>query len=172
MIHDLSETICAPATALGGGLAVIRISGRLAPQITERLLGKRLAPREATTAGLRIDGQLIDLVVATYFAAPHSYTGEEVVEFSCHASPFIVRTILEWIAQQEGCRMADPGEFTRRALAHGKLDLAEAEAVTDLIAATTATQHKMAMEQHTGRLSHLLNELRATLLRLDRKSVV
>lgn len=165
MIHDLSETICAPATALGGGLAVIRISGCLAPQIAETLLGKRLAPREATTAGLRIDGQLIDLVVAIYFAAPHSYTGEEVVEFSCHASPFIVRTILEWIAQQEGCRMADPGEFTRRALAHGKLDLAEAEAVADLIAATTATQHKMAMEQHTGRLSHLLNELRATLLR-------
>ena len=165
MIHDLSETICAPATALGGGLAVIRISGSLAPQIAERLLGKRLAPREATTAGLRIDGQLIDLVVATYFAAPHSYTGEEVVELSCHASPYIVRSILEWIAQQEGCRMADPGEFTRRALAHGKLDLAEAEAVADLIAATTATQHKMAMEQHTGRLSHLLNELRATLLR-------
>ena len=71
MIHDLSETICAPATALGGGLAVIRISGSLAPQIDERLLGKRLTPREATTAGLRIDGQLIDLVVATYFAAPH-----------------------------------------------------------------------------------------------------
>ena len=165
MIHDLSETICAPATALGGGLAVIRISGSLAPQIAETLLGKRLAPREATTAGLRIGGQLIDLVVATYFAAPHSYTGEEVVELSCHASPFIVRSILEWIAQQEGCRMADPGEFTRRALAHGKLDLAEAEAVADLIAATTATQHKMAMEQHTGRLSHLLNELRATLLR-------
>lgn len=165
MIHDLSETICAPATALGGGLAVIRISGSLAPQIAETLLDKRLAPREATTAGLRIDGQLIDLVVATYFAAPHSYTGEEVVELSCHASPFIVRSILEWIAQQEGCRMADPGEFTRRALAHGKLDLAEAEAVADLIAATTATQHKMAMEQHTGRLSHLLNELRATLLR-------
>lgn len=165
MIHDLSETICAPATALGGGLAVIRISGSLAPQIAETLLGKRLAPREATTAGLRIDGQLIDLVVATYFAAPHSYTGEEVVELSCHASPFIVRSILERIAQQEGCRMADPGEFTRRALAHGKLDLAEAEAVADLIAATTATQHKMAMEQHIGRLSHLLNELRATLLR-------
>ena len=165
MIHDLSETICAPATALGGGLAVIRISGSLAPQIAETLLGKRLAPREATTAGLRIGGQLIDLAVATYFAAPHSYTGEEVVELSCHASPFIVRSILEWIAQQEGCRMADPGEFTRRALAHGKLDLAEAEAVADLIAATTATQHKMAMEQHTGRLSHLLNELRATLLR-------
>ena len=165
MIHDLSETICAPGTALGGGLAVIRISGSLAPQIAETLLGKRLAPREATTAGLRIDGQLIDLVVATYFAAPHSYTGEEVVELSCHASPYIVRSILEWIAQQEGCRMADPGEFTRRALAHGKLDLAEAEAVADLIAATTATQHKMAMEQHTGRLSHLLNELRATLLR-------
>ncbi len=165
MIHDLSETICAPATALGGGLAVIRISGSLAPQIAETLLGKRLAPREATTAGLRIDGQLIDLVVATYFAAPHSYTGEEVVEFSCHASPFIVRSILERVTQQEGCRMADPGEFTRRALAHGKLDLAEAEAVADLIAATTATQHKMAMEQHTGRLSHLLNELRATLLR-------
>ena len=165
MIHDLSETICAPATALGGGLAVIRISGSLAPQIAETLLGKRLAPRKATTAGLRIDGQLIDLVVATYFAAPHSYTGEEVVELSCHASPFIVRSILEWISQQEGCRMADPGEFTRRALAHGKLDLAEAEAVADLIAATTATQHKMAMEQHTGRLSHLLNELRATLLR-------
>lgn len=165
MIHDLSETICAPATALGGGLAVIRISGSLAPQIAETLLGKRLAPREATTAGLRIGGQLIDLVVATYFVAPHSYTGEEVVELSCHASPFIVRSILEWIAQQEGCRMADPGEFTRRALAHGKLDLAEAEAVADLISATTATQHKMAMEQHTGRLSHLLNELRATLLR-------
>ena len=165
MIQDLSETICAPATALGGGLAVIRISGSLVPQIAETLLGKRLAPREATTAGLRIDGELIDLVVATYFAAPHSYTGEEVVELSCHASPFIVRSILEWIAQQEGCRMADPGEFTRRALAHGKLDLAEAEAVADLIAATTATQHKMAMEQHTGRLSHLLNELRATLLR-------
>ncbi len=165
MIHDLSETICAPATTLGGGLAVIRISGSLAPQIAERLLGKRLAPREATTAGLRIDGQLIDLVVATYFAAPHSYTGEEIVELSCHASPYIVRSILEWISQQEGCRMADPGEFTRRALAHGKLDLAEAEAVADLIAATTATQHKMAMEQHTGRLSHLLNELRATLLR-------
>ena len=165
MIHDLSDTICAPATALGGGLAVIRISGSLAPQIAERLLGKRLAPREATTSGLRIDGQLIDLVVATYFAAPHSYTGEEVVELSCHASPYIVRSILEWISQQKGCRMAEPGEFTRRALAHGKLDLAEAEAVADLIAATTATQHKMAMEQHTGRLSHLLNELRATLLR-------
>lgn len=165
MIHDLGETICAPATPLGGGIAVIRISGEQAPQLALQLLGTQLTPRHTTTASLRIEGRLIDLVVATYFAAPHSYTGEEVVEISCHASPYIVSTVLSWIARQKGCRMADPGEFTRRALAHGKLDLAEAEAVADLIAATTASQHKMAMQQHTGRLSELLNQLRETLLR-------
>ena len=138
------DTICAVSTAPGrGGIAVIRVSGPEAVTITDRIFrspnGKPLAEAKANTAhyGSITDekGHALDDVVATLFVAPHSFTGENTVEISCHGSTYIQQQIIALLLRQ-GCRLATPGEFTRRAFTNGKLDLSQAEAVADLIASS------------------------------------
>lgn len=170
-LHD--DTICALATAAGGAMAVIRVSGPDAIVITDKIFtsprGKRLAEMSSHTAhyGTIHDdgGQVVDDVVVTLFRSPHSYTGEDTVEICCHGSRYIITLLLQQLIGH-GCRQAGPGEFTQRAFLNGKLDLSQAEAVADLIASTNASTHKMALSQLRGNFSHRLGELREHLLRL------
>ena len=166
------DTICAVSTAPGrGGIAVIRVSGPEAVTITDRIFrspsGKPLAEAQANTAhyGSITDekGHALDDVVATLFVAPHSFTGENTVEISCHGSTYIQQQIIALLLRQ-GCRLATPGEFTRRAFTNGKLDLSQAEAVADLIASTSAASHRLAIQQMRGGFSRELARLREQLL--------
>lgn len=164
------DTICATTTAAGmGGIAVIRISGPEALTYTLPCLKKRGKPielrdRQAVFCTFNSsDGDVLDEVVATAFHAPHSYTGENVIEISCHASAYIEQNILQTLIAS-GCRLAEPGEFTQRAYLNGKMDLSQAEAVADLIASESRAQHRMAMQQMRGSFSNELNGLRDKLL--------
>lgn len=165
------DTICAVSTAPGvGGIAVIRVSGAQARQIVDRVWrGKRLDGVASHTAhlGSIVDegGEVIDSAVATVFCAPASFTGDDVVELSVHGSAWIQRETVHLLVRQ-GCRIAEPGEFTRRAFAAGKLDLAEAEAVADVIASSSRAAHRMAMSQMRGDFSRRLESLRERLLEL------
>ena len=154
-----NDTICAPATAAGGAIAIIRISGPNALSIVSTLCPLCCNNVAANTV------HFIDEALITIFRAPHSYTGEDAVEISCHGSRYIVNKILELLIQQ-GCRMARPGEFTQRAYLNGKLDLSQAEAVADLIASTNQTTHRLAMSQLRGGVSTELSDLREQLLKL------
>lgn len=172
MNNNPSDTICAISTPPGvGGIAVIRISGPDAFTISDKLWrGKRLAEAASHTAHLgRIvdpeSGQTLDEAVATVFRAPASFTGENVVELSVHGSIWIQRQLINLLIAA-GCRLAEAGEFTRRAFAAGKLDLAEAEAVADVIASTSRASHRVAMSQMRGQFSRRLAELREKLLEL------
>ncbi len=155
------ETIVAIATPPGrGGIGVVRVSGSDAKAIVERALGAALgAPRMAT---LR---KLLDPVLVTYFAAPHSYTGEDVVEISCHGAPVILRHAVEQCIGA-GARLANPGEFTLRAMVHGRLDLPQAEAVRDLINATTLYQARVAARQVEGSVAQIVRPVKEQLLEL------
>lgn len=164
------DTIVAPATAPGGALAVIRLAGPKAVAIADRLFRSRrpLAGRAGGSCcfGTIRDGErVVDEAVATLFRAPHSYTGEDTVEFSCHGSSYIVGEVLR-LALQAGARMAGPGEFTRRAYLNGKLDLAQAEAVADLIASSSRAAHALAANQLRGGYSSALDGLRERLVHL------
>lgn len=164
------DTIVAPATAPGGALAVIRLTGPEAVAIADRLFRSRrpLAERAGGSCcfGTIRDGErVVDEAVAALFRAPHSYTGEETVEFSCHGSSYIVGEVLR-LALQAGARMAGPGEFTRRAYLNGKLDLAQAEAVADLIASSSRAAHALAANQLRGGYSSALDGLRERLVHL------
>ena len=167
------DTICALATAPGGAMSIIRVSGRHAIPIADVLFapaaGHRLSDSRSHTAhyGHLHDhsGHPIDDVVATVMRAPHSYTGDDTVEISCHGSRYIIRLILQALIEG-GCRQALPGEFTQRAFLNGKLDLSQAEAVADLISATNSGTHKMALSQLRGNFSNELSHLREELLRL------
>ena len=164
------DTIVAPATAEGGALTVIRLSGREAIAVADRLFRGRkpLSEAKGYTAhfGTIAEGdRVIDEVVATLFRAPHSYTGEDTVEFSCHGSRYITREVLR-LAYAAGARPAEPGEFTRRAYLAGKIDLSQAEAVADLIAAASKTAHALATHQMRGGYSSALDQLREELLHL------
>lgn len=168
------STICAVSTAPGvGGIAVIRVSGPEALPIALRLFRYRgetpvaesVKPRYAYYGEVMAGDELVDEVVLTYFRAPHSFTGEDTVEISCHGSVYIRRRLLECLVG-EGCRMAQPGEFTRRAYLNGRMDLSRAEAVADIIASESKAQHQMAMKQLRGGYSEELNALREELLRL------
>ena len=171
----MNETICAISTAPGtGGIAVIRVSGADALAICDRVFrpheeGKRLASRKGYTLtyGTVVDdsGEMVDEVIAAVFRAPRSFTGEDTVEFTCHGSIYIQQTILRLLIAQ-GCRMAGPGEFTQRSFLNGKMDLSQAEAVADLIASTSAGQHRLAMNQMRGGFSQELKALREQLLHL------
>ena len=164
-------TICAPATIPGtGAISIIRVSGTDALTIADKIIhlsGGSLAETE----GYRLrygtifatDGSVLDNVIVSVFRAPHSYTGENSVEISCHASRFIVNAILELLVNA-GARIAAPGEFTRRAFVNGKMDLAQAEAVADVIASQSAASHKVAMNQLKGGFSSELKSLREKLL--------
>ena len=167
------DTICAPATPAGGAISVIRISGAKAIEIAGSLFtpksGKSLAQRTAGTVAFGDisdeDGETLDEVLVTLFRAPHSYTGEDSVEISCHGSAYIVSRLLQSLIAK-GCRMARPGEFTQRAFLNGKMDLSRAEAVADLIASTSAASHRVALKQMRGQFSEELAALRDKLLHL------
>jgi tRNA modification GTPase len=163
----LDDTIVAPATAPGGSIAIIRLSGKDALQICDTIIkGKSLADKASHTVHfvqLEKDGQWLDEGVATVFRNPRSYTGEDVVELSLHGSSFIVQNVLDALLQN-GARMARPGEFTQRAFLNGKMDLSQAEAVADLIAAQHEGAHNLAHQQLRGGYSSELKELREQLL--------
>ena len=167
--HD--DTIVAIATAPGiGAIAVIRLSGTAAIVITDKLFpSKDLAAQPGHTlhfGGLHFEGKVIDEVVVSLYHAPRSYTGEEVVEISCHGSPYIQAQIVE-ACVASGARMAKPGEFTQRAFLNGKLDLTQAESVADLIASNTAASHQTAIQQMRGGFSRELQALREQLIRFS-----
>ena len=167
------ETICAPATQAGtGAIAIVRVSGPGALRIADSVATcKRGVLSDTPSQTMRYvtipyeDGPL-DEGLAAVFRAPHSYTGEDCVEFYCHASSYIVSRLLELLCRA-GCRMARPGEFTQRAFICGKMDLPQAEAVADLIAASSRLEHRVAASQMRGGYSLKLKELRDCLLRLS-----
>jgi tRNA modification GTPase len=166
-------TICAIATAPGmGAIAVIRISGPDAFTICDGLFKAAAANKQLSSApshtvlfgSILHKGRLVDDVVATVFRHPHSFTGEDTVELSCHGSTYVQQRLIQLLLAQ-GCRMAEPGEFSRRAFMNGKMDLSQAEAVADLIASTSAANHRVALQQMRGGFSKELDTLRADLLR-------
>lgn len=163
---DFTHTVCAPATPVGSGaVSLIRISGPDTHAVVDRVVAFRRG--NAASAGgysLKfgtVDG--VDDVLVALFKAPHSYTGEDAAEISCHASPFIVEKLMQLLCDA-GAVPAEPGEFTRRAFVNGKMDLAQAEAVADLIASTNDASHRVAMNQLKGGISSELQELRSQLL--------
>jgi len=167
------STICAISTPPGiGGIAVIRLSGKEAIPVTEKIFQspaheKRLTDQRANTLHfgvIKSGNELIDEVVVSLFKAPHSFTGEDIVEITCHGSVYIQQMILQLLISN-GARMAKPGEFTQRAFINGKMDLSQAEAVADLIASGNAAAHKLAISQMRGGFSREINQLRAELLR-------
>ena len=164
------ETICALATATGGAIGIIRISGPQALEILSRVFrGKGDAQTFSANTihyGHIVSGtEIIDEVMVSVFKAPRSYTGENSVEISCHGSRYILNKVLALLIEN-GCRQANPGEFTQRAFLNGKLDLSQAEAVADLIASTNKATHQMAMSQLRGHFSSQLAQLREQLLKL------
>ncbi len=167
---NLDDTIAAVATPAGsGGLGVIRLSGPGSVSIAARLFRGAPLDRAATHTlhhGALYDGDiLLDDAVAGVFRSPRSYTGEDVVELSCHGGSHILRRVLE-TCLRAGARLADPGEFTRRAFLNGKMDLAQAESVADLIAARSDSQHRLALNMLRGDLARAVQPLRETLLHL------
>ena len=171
------DTICALATAPGGALGIIRISGEHSLEILSRIFTKDLTDARPNTihyghilapecdAVLPHHTEVIDEVLVSVFRAPHSYTGEDSAEISCHGSRYILKKVLELLVQN-GCRIAHPGEYTMRAYLNGKMDLSQAEAVADLIASTNQATHQMAMSQLRGGISSELSRLREHLLKL------
>lgn len=168
-ISPLSDTICAPASSVGGGaVSIIRISGTQCFPTLDSLL-EFTHGNAASSPGYRLKrAQFADVddVLVGIFRAPHSYTGEDAAEIYCHASPYIVSRILELLCSK-GCRMAEPGEFTRRAFLNGKMDLAQAEAVADVIAAQSEAQLRVAGTQLRGGYSSELRQIRASLVELS-----
>lgn len=169
MIRD-QDIIVAPATAAGGAIAVVRLSGGGAPALCDRFFrgSEPLAETPGYTVrfGRIVDGgRIIDEVLVSVFRAPHSYTGEDSVEISCHGSSYIVAEILR-LAQAAGVRMAEPGEFTVRAYLAGKIDLSQAEAVADLIASSSRAAHTLAFNQMRGTVRASLEAMQDKLLHL------
>lgn len=171
------STIAAIATAPGGAIGIIRVSGPEAINIVNSVFSKdildakgyslhygqitNISPLGEMERGPRI----IDDVLISVFRSPHSYTGEDAIEISCHGSRYILETILSLLVEK-GCLMAQPGEFTQRAFLNGKMDLTQAEAVADLIASSNASQHRIAINQMRGGITSRLHELRDKLLHL------
>ena len=170
----MKDTICALATAPGGALGIIRISGPQTLEILSRIFSKNLSNAKPNTIhyGYIIESDAVsqhqntvDEVLVSIFRAPHSYTGEDSAEISCHGSRYILNKVLELLIQHD-CRMASPGEYTMRAYLNGKMDLSQAEAVADLIASTNKATHQIAMSQLRGHFSSELSNLREKLLKL------
>ncbi len=165
------ETICAIATAQGGAIGVIRVSGPEAITVTGRIFKpasgdlpfEERQPNTVTFGRIYDGDALVDEVLVTLFRAPHSYTGEDSTEISCHGSAYILQRVMQLLLEN-GCRMAHPGEYTQRAFLNGKMDLSQAEAVADLIASSSAATHRLAMNQMRGGFSKELAELRSKLL--------
>ena len=177
--YDLTmynNTVCAISTPYGsGGIAVVRVSGASAIQIVDSLFCGRKSLMEAKaytvhygeirrSSGIRNpESEILDQVLVSIFRAPHSFTGEDVVEIACHGSMYIQQTLLQWLVDA-GCQLAKAGEFTQRAFLNGKMDLTEAEAVADLIAAQTKAEKDLALSQLRGGISNELAKLRERLL--------
>ena len=165
------DTICAISTPAGvGGIAVARVSGKDAVTLVDKIWkGKSLTKADSHTAhlGTIVDehGEAIDQAVATVFRNPRSFTGEDVVELAVHGSRWVQRELINLLVRT-GCRIADAGEFTRRAFANGRMDLAEAEAVADVIASSSRAAHRIAMSQMRGDFSRRLTDLHDQLLNL------
>ena len=167
------DTICAPATVPGtGAISVIRVSGPQALEIADKVIRCRKGTISSANGytlkfGTITDdsGAVVDEVLASVFRAPHSYTGENSVEISCHASLYIVSTVMG-LLHEAGARAAEPGEFTQRAYLNGKMDLAQAEAVADVIASQNAAAHRIAFKQMKGGFSSELRDMRGELLEL------
>ena len=170
-MHTHTDTICAISTPPGiGGIAVTRVAGPRAIEITDTLWhGKPLATTPAYTARVGAitepDGTTLDQAVATVYRAPHSFTGDDIVEIAVHGSRYVQRRLIDLLTRA-GCRVADPGEFTRRAFMAGKLDLAQAEAVADVIASSSRAAHRIAISQLNGTFSRRLADLRQQLIDL------
>ena len=169
-----NPTICAIATAPGGAIGIIRISGSEALTIADRIFrpvgsNAPLADRKPYTLAfgniVNAENEVVDEVLVSIFHAPHSYTGENSVEISCHGSAYILQQVM-FLLTQNGCIPAGPGEFTQRAFLNSKMDLSQAEAVADLISATNKATHDMALSQLKGHFSNELSDLRAHLLKL------
>ena len=164
----MNDTICALATAPGGAIGIVRISGNETLEILSRVFTKDLTNAQPNTihyGHIRNGEETIDEVLVSVFRAPHSYTGEESAEISCHGSRYILNKVLALLIAN-GCRQAGPGEFTQRTYLNGKMDLSQAEAVADLIASTNQATHQIAMSQLRGHFSSKLAQLREQLLKL------
>ena len=167
------ECICALATPAGGAIGIIRLSGSEAIRLTDKVFvsvsGKQLSAAKPNTLHYGEikdkDGHTIDDVLVSVFRAPHSYTGEDSTEISCHGSRYILQQVLQRLIEV-GCCQAEPGEYTRRAYMNGKMDLSQAEAVADLIASTNKATHQMALSQLKGHFSSELTLLREKLLKM------
>ncbi|MBO4670320.1 MAG: tRNA uridine-5-carboxymethylaminomethyl(34) synthesis GTPase MnmE [Bacteroidales bacterium] len=168
MNYCIDDTICAPATSSGGAICVVRVSGSGCFAAVDSVV--KLRHGSASTAkGFTIRFGVVeglDEVLVSVFKAPHSYTGEDMAEISCHASPYVVGDLLRRLCDA-GCRLAQAGEFTRRAFVASKMDLAQAEAVADLIAADSAAAHRLAFSQLRGAYSEKLRSLRGQILELS-----
>lgn len=172
---NTQDTICAIATAQGGAIGIVRVSGVEALSITDKIFHPTeknplpLTERKAYTVNFgqikNEKGEIVDEVLVSLFRAPHSYTGENSVEISCHGSAYILQQVMQLLINN-GCRTAGPGEFTQRAFLNGKMDLSQAEAVADLIASTSEATHRLAMNQMRGGFSKELAVLRNKLLHL------
>ncbi|MFN6015375.1 MAG: tRNA uridine-5-carboxymethylaminomethyl(34) synthesis GTPase MnmE [Flavobacteriales bacterium] len=167
-MNNHQDTICAIATPNGlGAISVIRLSGKESLKIIQAVFSKDLSDKASHTVhfGNFLSGQnvIIDEVLVTIFQQGKSFTGEESIEISCHASPYIQQQILKTLMEQ-GCRLAEPGEFTMRAFMNGKMDLSQAEAVADLIASQSKSAHDIALKQLKGGFSSELKELREKLI--------
>ena len=160
-----SDTICALSTASGGAIAVVRVSGPQAIEVTNAILKKDISKAKGYTLHFCEVKENVDHVLVSVFRAPHSYTGEDSTEISCHGGYYIVQQILN-LLMESGARQALPGEFTQRAFMNGKMDLSQAESVADLIAATNRAAHNMAMSQLRGNFRNDLEDLRQQLLKL------
>ena len=165
-----TDTIVAPATVPGSGaISIVRISGPRALEAVSAVVSFSRPLNDAPGYSIRYgtalqdDGSILDEVLVSVFRAPHSYTGEDAAEISCHASRYVVETLLQRLCDA-GARAAEPGEFTRRAFVNGKMDLAQAEAVADVIQSDNAAAHRVAMNQLRGGYSSRLKELRDKLL--------
>ncbi|HQW46230.1 MAG TPA: tRNA uridine-5-carboxymethylaminomethyl(34) synthesis GTPase MnmE, partial [Chitinophagaceae bacterium] len=169
MTYTQHDTIVALSTPLGeGALGVIRLSGLLAIDIVDAFFTgkKKIKDQQSHTlhfGKIVVQDEIIDEVVVSVFKNPHSYTGEDVIEMSCHGSPFILKSIID-ICQQHGARLAKPGEFTMRAFMNKKLDLSQAEAVGELIASDSAARHRTALNQLRGGIKNEIQELRNELI--------
>lgn len=171
LMHRMdTDTIVAPATLPGSGaISIVRISGPRALETVSAVVSFSRPLNDAPGYSIRYgtalqnDGSVLDEVLVSVFRAPHSYTGEEAAEISCHASRYVVETLLQRLCDA-GARAAEPGEFTRRAFVNGKMDLAQAEAVADVIQSDNAAAHRVAMNQLRGGYSSRLKELRDKLL--------
>ena len=163
------ETICAIATTSGGAIGIVRMSGpeslRIICSVCRRITPTTTPRTAILTPICTDDGQVVDDAIVTLYPAPHSYTGEDCAEISCHGSRYILNKVIELLIRQ-GARLAQPGEFTQRAFLNGKMDLSQAEAVADLIASNNRASQQMAMSQLKGHFSSELSKLRDQLLRL------